>query len=196
MRQDDSEQSSPTVGLFGGSFNPPHSCHTMGTLWALQTHALDEVWWIPTYKHAFSKELLDFEFRHRMAEIATAPLDNVTVSRIEQRLGGESRTIDTVEKLESQHPKTDFALIIGSDILEQTHRWKKWDELMDRVELIVIERRGYPTPVHNNTHFPLPDISSTDIRNHLQQGNYDALQPWIARDVLSYIQANQLYLET
>ena len=131
------------VALFGGSFNPPHICHTLATLWVLQTQPIDEVWWIPTFEHAFSKDLVDFSDRMEMCKEATSDLQNVRINSIEKELGGESRTIDTVQALRGEHPDRAFWLMVGADILEETSRWKDWDGLMELVHLIVVGRRGY-----------------------------------------------------
>ncbi len=182
------------IGLFGGSFNPPHIGHTLATLWALQTHPLDEVWWIPTYQHAFAKDLTAFEHRVALCELAIEPIKNVHISTIEQQLGGESRTIDTVKALRKLHPDTDFWLIVGGDILTETDRWKSWDELITLVKLLVVGREGFeldkPDP---GEPFRLPDVSSTSIRQALAQCDYKALGPWLPRKAIEYINRHKLY---
>lgn len=185
----------PRIGLFGGSFNPPHVCHTLASHWVLQTHPVDEVWWIPTYQHAFSKDLVPFEHRRRMCEMALADLDRVRISDIERELGGESRTVDTVGALSERFPDHDFSLVVGTDILDDTHRWKNWDGLMEMVDLIVIGRAGHdPDQEPAGAEFRLPDISSTDTRAALEDGDYDRLRFWVARDVIDYISEHCLYL--
>ncbi len=193
------------IALFGGSFNPPHLCHTLATLWVLQTQPIDEVWWIPTFQHAFDKELVDFDQRMAMCERALCELSRVRVDDIERTLGGESRTIDTVDALQKRYENTQFWLIIGADILSEVHRWKNWEGLMERVGLIVVGRRGYDrddlrdyvassTDVVDSLDLNLPDISSTGIRDALSDGDYEAVRPWIPRSVLQYIAAHNLYL--
>jgi nicotinate-nucleotide adenylyltransferase len=185
------------IGLFGGSFNPPHVCHTLGTHWVLQTHPVDEVWWIPTYQHAFSKDLVDFEHRQHMCELALEDLDRVRISDVEREMGGESRTIDTVRGLKERFPQHRFSLIVGTDILEETHRWKNWDGLMELVDLIVIGRSGHTQDGDpESAEFRLPDISSTDTRRALEKGEYGKLEFWLARDVIAYVAKHQLYLSS
>ncbi|MGM0556747.1 MAG: nicotinate (nicotinamide) nucleotide adenylyltransferase [Myxococcota bacterium] len=184
------------IGLFGGSFNPPHVCHTLATHWVLQTHPVDEVWWVPTYQHAFSKRLVEFEHRRTMCEMALKDLDRVRISAIEKQLGGESRTIDTVRALQEQFSDHRFSLIVGTDILEETHRWKDWDGLMELVDLIVIGRSGHTQDDDpESAEFRLPDISSTDTRKALEQGEYEKLEFWLASDVIAYVAEYGLYLD-
>jgi nicotinate-nucleotide adenylyltransferase len=182
------------IGLYGGSFNPPHVCHTLTTVWALQTHQLDEVWWIPTYEHAFAKELVAYEHRVRMCQLALSHIDGANISEIERELGGESRTIDTVRALEERFPGYDYSLIIGSDILAEIHRWKDWEGLMERVELIVVGRQDHTDPEEpSSAQFRLPDISSTKTRRALRAGNYEPLRYWMAHEVIEYISEHGLY---
>jgi len=183
------------IGLFGGSFNPPHVCHTLVTVWALDTQPVDAVWWIPTFEHAFDKELVDFEHRRRMCERALSHVDGeVVVSDIEREIGGESRTIDTVRELESRRPDDSFALIIGSDILEETDEWKEWEDLVERVELIVVARAGYAAPSDPQVSgFWLPEVSSTDARRALRNGERESIRNWIASPVLEYVDEYDLY---
>lgn len=189
------EQSPRQIALFGGSFNPPHICHTLATLWVLQTQPVDEVWWIPTHQHAFSKDLMAFEDRLAMCREATVDFRNVRIDEIERELGGESRTIDTVRALQEQYPRTRFSLVIGADILEETHKWKDWEGLMELVGLIVVGRRGYdPLELNDEVDLELPDISSTIIRDALARGDYDTIKAWIPHRVLTYIAENDLYL--
>ncbi len=182
------------IGIFGGSFNPPHVGHTLATLWALQTHPIDQVWWVPTHQHAFSKHLAPFEQRLDMCKIAVEHINNVEVSTIEQQIGGESRTIDTIKALRQLHPDTDFWLIVGGDILNETANWKNWDELITLVRLLVVGREGFdldkPDP---GEPFRLPDVSSTSIRDALSRFDYKALGPWLPRKVIDYIILNELY---
>ncbi len=184
------------VGLYGGSFNPPHVCHTLTTVWALQTHALDEVWWIPTFQHAFAKDLAPFEHRVRMCQLALSPVDGTFISEIERELGGESRTIDTVRALQERFPNHDYSLIVGSDILEEAHRWKNWEGLMEMVDLIVIGRASHETEDSpSSTQFRLPDISSTRTRKALKEADYEPLRYWLAHDVIDYVSEHGLYVD-
>lgn len=183
------------IGLFGGSFNPPHVCHALVTVWALDTQPLDAVWWMPTYEHAFDKALIAYDHRRRMCELALEHIGGeVVISDIEREIGGESRTIDTVRELESRHPEATFSMIVGSDILEETDDWKRWDELVDRVELIVVARAGYDGPSNENVaSFWLPNVSSTDARRALRNGEREVVEDWLATSVRGYIDDHGLY---
>ncbi|HEY6038658.1 MAG TPA: hypothetical protein VIV58_30455, partial [Kofleriaceae bacterium] len=96
------------IALFGGSFNPPHVAHQLVALYVLETQPVDELWFVPTFVHPFHKQLVPYEDRLAMCELAAAPLGpRVKVSRAEQELAQQpdfvaSRTFDLVELLLAQ----------------------------------------------------------------------------------------------
>ncbi len=177
------------VGLFGGSFNPPHMGHGLACYYLLETTPLDQIWLIPTYRHAFDKALAPFEHRVRMCELLAASLGNrVRVSRVERERGGISYTIDTVQYLIEHHPGHTFEWIIGADILPETPRWKAFDRLQSLVHFRVLGRAGYP----GGTAVPMPNVSSTEIRRRIQaRESIDGLVP---RSVQAYLESHRLFL--
>src|SRR5580698_5766763 len=115
-----------TVALFGGSFNPPHVAHQLAVLWLLETQAIDELWFVPTFTHVFGKQLADYHHRVAMCELAAAALgQRARVSTVEAELARTpdfvaSRTFDLLVHLEQAHPRVRFRLTIGADILAET----------------------------------------------------------------------------
>lgn len=148
------------VGVFGGSFDPPHLGHALVTTWALATTGVDEVWWVPTWQHAFGKRSVPFETRLELCALAARHFVGVDVCPVEGELGGESRTIDTLEELERRHPDTRFELVVGSDLLEELPRWKRSDDLR-RYPMHVVTRGG---AVRVDGTPEIPDVSSTGLR--------------------------------
>ncbi len=178
------------IALLGGSFNPPHVAHQMICLWALSTGQADEVWLIPCYQHPFGKPLCAFRHRLEMCRRAAAllPAGRVRVLPVEEELGGESRTLYTVQHLVGQHPDCQFRLLIGADILGEQSSWYRFDELARLAPPLVIGRSGYPSPAGVPE---LPAISSTRIRELLRCGQPAAA--WLPAGVLDYIRAEGLY---
>lgn len=168
----------------------------MATLWVLQTQPIDEVWWIPTFQHAFDKKLASFDDRLDMCQAALKDLRRARISTVERRMGGESRTIDTVQLLMKENPGVEFSLVIGADILGEVDRWKNWEGLMELVGLIVVGRRGYDPKRadQGSVDLELPDISSTTIREALQACDYAKISSWIPHQVLEIISSRKLYL--
>ncbi|HEY1555221.1 MAG TPA: nicotinate-nicotinamide nucleotide adenylyltransferase [Kofleriaceae bacterium] len=180
-----------TVALFGGSFNPPHVAHQLVALYVLETQPIDELWLVPTFAHAFGKELAAYDQRVAMCELAAAPLGaRVRVSRAEQELAANpdfvaSRTLDLIEHLE--RPGVQFRLVVGSDILGETAQWHRWDEIARRAPPIVVSRPGRP----GGTGVAI-DVSSTRVRELLAARD-PAVSALVPRAVLSYIAGHGLY---
>ncbi len=177
------------VAIFGGSFNPPHLGHQALCLMLLETSPVDEVWLVPTFRHYFGKTLIGFEDRVLLCEQLVAPLGNrASVSRVESELPNpQGRMLDTLEALIARHANHAFRLVIGADILLETARWHRWDEIEKLAPPIVFQRHGYqggdlPAP---------PDVSSTKIRELLSSG--ESAVPLIPKRVQAVIERRGLY---
>ncbi len=190
---------SRTIGLLGGSFNPPHVGHALLALYVLETTDLDELWLVPTWRHAFAKDqdLVGFDDRVAMCEaMAPALGPRVVVSRVEEDVararGGESRTLHTLEHLAVARPDVRWRLVIGSDILGETAKWLAWDEVCQRAPPIVVGRGDHPPPPGADVApLTLPPVSSTEIRRTLARG--EDVRGLLPRSVLGYIAARGLY---
>ncbi|MFH2006333.1 MAG: nicotinate (nicotinamide) nucleotide adenylyltransferase [bacterium] len=176
------------VGLFGGSFNPPHVAHQHVCAEALDRGGMDEVLLVPCLHHPFEKPLAPYEDRLAMCRRAARPFGKrVRVSEVERELGGLSRTVVTLEHLVSREPGARWSLIIGSDILAETGRWYAWDRIRELAELFVVDRTGA-----GESHHPTLDVSSTEIRAQLAQGK--DVSKLVPAPVLEYIHEHGLYL--
>jgi nicotinate-nucleotide adenylyltransferase len=187
-----------TVALFGGSFNPPHVAHQLVSLFVIETAPVDELWLAPTWKHPFAKHLVDYEHRIAMCQLVADALGpRVAVSRIEEdvaRAPGfvSSRTLHTVEALIARHPDTAFRLVVGADILGETDKWYRWDELVRLAPLIVVGRSGHPAPPGTTVAgLDMPEVSSTEVRAILARG--ESALPLVPRSVMGYIATHGLY---
>ena len=186
------------VALYGGSFNPPHLCHQLACAVALATArpAVDEVWLVPAFEHAFGKQLAPFEDRHEMCVRAGRIFgERVKVSRIEETLGGSSYTIRMVEALRAQHPEHELTLLIGADLVEERVRWHRWAELEPLVDFLVVGRHGTRTvplgPHDHEVPIELPEVSSTEVRRRLVAG--ESTIGMLDDEVSRYISERGLY---
>ncbi len=178
------------VALFGGSFNPPHVAHQLAALHVLETEPVDELWFVPVFKHPFDKTLEAFEHRLAMCERAAAALGpRARVSDCERTLGGDSRTLRTVQSLKATHPGTEFALVVGADLLPELGSWYGADELRQLVRFIVVGRTG-----HAGGTLAMPAVSSTEVRQRLTRG--ERPEGLVPRSVLDYIGERKLYVGT
>jgi len=187
-----------TIALFGGSFNPPHVAHQMVALYVLETQPVDELWLVPTFLHAFGKDLAPYADRIAMCELAAAALGpRCVVSRIEEELAHRpgfvaSRTLETIEAIAQARPGAALRLVIGADILGETGKWYRWDEVVRRAPPIVVSRGGYPRPPGlTSTEIEITTLSSTTVRTRLAAD--DDVSGLLPGSVLGYIATQGLY---
>jgi nicotinate-nucleotide adenylyltransferase len=130
------------IGLYGGSFNPAHTGHRQVSLFALKRLALDQIWWLVTPGNPLKDvaELPPLQKRmQRAAEVAASP--RILVTGVEAALRTRY-TADLIEALERRAASARFVWIMGSDNLNQFHRWEKWREIAAAVPIAVVNRPG------------------------------------------------------
>ncbi|HEU0037395.1 MAG TPA: nicotinate-nicotinamide nucleotide adenylyltransferase [Kofleriaceae bacterium] len=189
-----------TIGLFGGSFNPPHIAHELVALYVLETQPVDELWFVPVYAHPFGKELAPYDHRVAMLERIAATLGpRAKVSRAEQELAQRpdfiaSRTLDLVEYLTA--PDRALRLVVGADILGETAKWHRWTDVVAKAPLIAIGRSGFEAPPGSTvTGVTMPEISATHVRELLARhgDSHPELAQLLPKDILRYIADHHLY---
>jgi nicotinate-nucleotide adenylyltransferase len=179
------------VAVFGGSFNPPHIAHVLACAVVLSIEEVDVLLVVPAYSHPFGKPLEPFDDRVTMCELAMAWMPHVQVSRIEEQLGGESRTLRTLEHLSEAHPDFALRLVIGADVLADAPRWFGFDAISKLAPPIVLGRAGVNAPDAGPS--LLPDVSSTRVRAAIGRGNWAEAAKLVPRNVLAHIRARGLY---
>jgi nicotinate-nucleotide adenylyltransferase len=189
------------IGLFGGSFNPPHVAHLIVAEVARDQFGLDEVWWIPnaTPPHKSQDELASVDHRVEMTRRAVADNPAFRLCNIEVERAGTSYTIETVRALQDKHPDTNFGLLIGSDSLDHFGEWHRPEEIAERVPLVVYKRPGVievvPEPrFANHVRFvaaPVMEVSGTEIRSRRRAGR--SIRYLVPEAVRTYIDKRGLY---
>ncbi|HEX8794212.1 MAG TPA: nicotinate (nicotinamide) nucleotide adenylyltransferase [Polyangiaceae bacterium] len=179
------------VAVFGGSFNPPHVAHVLVPVLVRATHDVDRVLVVPTFRHPFAKDLAPYDDRVRMCELAMAGACDVEVSRVEEELGGESRTLRTLEHLAAKHPDWRMRLVVGSDILAEAPRWFGFEAIQTLAPLVVLHRAGIDAPAAGKV--LLPEISSTQVRGAIGRGAWGEIEELVPRGVVAYIREKRLY---
>jgi nicotinate-nucleotide adenylyltransferase len=179
------------TAIFGGSFNPPHLAHVLAVSVVLSRFDVERFLVVPTHQHPFSKSLAPYDDRVKMCELAMAPFPRVEVSRVEQQLGGESKTLRTIEHLRETHPDWALRFVMGADLVTESQKWYRFDRVAELAPPIILGRAGVsyegsPEPI-------LPAISSTDVRAKVKSGEWDALAEVVPRTVLAYVRERGLY---
>lgn len=157
------------IGVYGGSFDPPHIGHALVSGWLLWSGRVEEVWLLPAFSHPFGKQSAPFEERVALCQALADTVDpaRIRVCEVERDLPVPSYSIDTLGHLARSHPEHRFRLVIGADILPQTARWKDWDRIEAEHPPVVVGRAGYDSPEGTVV---FPEVSSTEIRRRLAAG--------------------------
>lgn len=127
------------VGLYGGTFDPPHAGHAHVARTALMRLGLDRVWWLPSPRNPF-KAHNPAPMAQRLTAIETlVPEPRQVASDLERRLG-TNRTITIIRALQRSFPQVRFVWVMGADGLLDLHHWRAWREIAARVPICVVAR--------------------------------------------------------
>jgi nicotinate-nucleotide adenylyltransferase len=188
------------IGIFGGSFDPPHLGHLVIAELARRTLKLDVVYLVPAYQppHKAGRHASTARDRLAMTKLSVRGNPSLRVSDIEIKRRGVSYTVDTVRAFHRRFPAAEIFLIIGSDSLRQFHSWKDPEAILALTSLAVYQRpqRGsQPSGTSSiKMHWikgPLMNLASSDIRRRLLQGK--AIDEMVRENVLAFIIRKRLY---
>ncbi|MEP6831979.1 MAG: nicotinate (nicotinamide) nucleotide adenylyltransferase [Gemmatimonas sp.] len=203
------------IGIFGGSFDPPHTGHLVAALDAIDALALDRLQVVPAAQQPL-KPGTQTSQQHRLAMTRQCfeGLPHVEVDPIEMERGGLSFTVDTVEVYRRQWPAADLHLLLGDDAVAGLPRWRDPERLLSMVRLVVLTRtfdgasntrapdspsidqwlsaRGLSDPVRRLRTRRI-DVSSTEIRARVNAGR--SIRGFVPDAVAAYIATHSLYLQ-
>ncbi len=191
------------LGLFGGSFDPPHVGHVVVAQDALEALSLDRLLVVPAAQQPL-KGADQTAAVHRLAMVRACfdGMPNIDVDPVEITRGGLSYMVDTVEDVQRRWPDAQLHLLIGSDVVPTLPRWKDVDRLLGMVRLVVLYRdTGGAVPVQDEiggrTVQALAtrriDVSSTEIRARVRDGR--SIRGFVPDSVATYIASTGLYRE-
>jgi nicotinate-nucleotide adenylyltransferase len=130
------------IGLFGGTFDPPHAAHLSACLLAMKRLDLDRVWWLVTPGNPLKNTAGLAPLDERIAAArALAHHPRIDVTGIEAEIGVRY-SYDSVRYLVSHCPGVHFVWIMGADNLRSFHRWQKWRSIAELVPIAVVDRPG------------------------------------------------------
>lgn len=187
------------IGLFFGTFNPVHVGHMVIASYMAEFANLDEVWMVVSPHNPFKEKasLLDDYQRLYMVNLAIDNHPKLRASDIEFKLSRPSYTIHTLTHLKEKFPDYHFSLIMGSDNLQNIHKWKNYERILEISTLVVYPRPGFDGGDLKNhvsvkwVDAPLMQISSTFIRKALKEKK--ELNYIIPEKVLNYIKEMHFY---
>jgi len=195
------------IGVFGGSFDPPHLGHLILAEEALHQMHLDQLLWVltPQPPHKIEVEITSLPIRQAMLKLATAENPRFELSRLEIDRPGPHYTLDTLRLLKEQQPDTDLILLLGGDSLHDLPDWHdpagviaicKQLGIMrrpgDQVDLTSLE--SILPGISRKIAFidaPLLEIASRDIRQRIK--NREPFRYYLPASVYAFILDKELY---
>ena len=192
------------IGIFGGSFNPPHKMHLNIVEELLNEKILDKVIIVPTGLHySYKNNLVSNEHRYNMLKLMTKHNDKIEISDFEFK-DEEIHSFDTLEYYKNIYKNDTIYFVCGLDNISYVDKWYKGEYLLNNYKFLVITRdtnnldeillkyEKYKdniiiTNIKSNT------ISSSYIRDELKEKNYN-LNDYLDKKVIDYIKENNLYI--
>ena len=163
------------LGVFGGTFDPPHRGHLAVAQAAQRTFALDRVLLVVAndpWKKSPDRAITPAADRLAMVQALASNQAGLEVSDREIRRGGPSYTVVTLRELAAAHPGSELFLIIGRDLVDDFSSWHESVEIGRLATIVVVDRPGYVTDPQRDWKMLIiepVDVSSTELREQLQQ---------------------------
>ncbi|MFM7047025.1 MAG: nicotinate-nucleotide adenylyltransferase [Actinomycetota bacterium] len=165
------------LGVFGGTFDPPHRGHLAVAEAARTTLGLDRVVLVVAndpWKKSPERQVTPAVDRLALVRALAESCSGLEVSDMEIRRGGPSYTVTTLRELAAAHPGVELYLIIGRDLVDDFPSWHESAQIERLATIVVVDRPGYVTDPHRGWRLlqvPLVDVSSTVLRERLRAGD-------------------------
>ena len=187
------------VGVFGGTFDPPHVGHLAVAQEVVDALQLDRLLWVPAAvpPHKADRRITQSSLRRRLVAAAIEDDPRFELCDLELKRGGKSYTVDTLREIRARHPGWSLSLVMGTDLFAGFPRWKEPRAIMELAELVVICRPGADPPGEAERKgartvrvTPL-DVSSSLVRDRV--GRNLAVTDMVTPRVLAIIEEEGLY---
>jgi nicotinate-nucleotide adenylyltransferase len=188
------------LGVFGGTFDPPHVGHLVSAVNVRYELGLDRVLLVVNnvpWQKADTRTVSPAEERFGMVAAAVAEVEGLEASRVEIDAGGPSYTADTLAALLHDDPTRELYVILGADAAAGILTWERCEEVRDLATIVAVERPGAEPAAApsgwqwTTVEVPSLDVSSTDLRARAADGR--PLDYLVTHEVADWIEARQLY---
>jgi nicotinate-nucleotide adenylyltransferase len=186
------------LGIFGGSFDPPHLGHLLPVIDAAEALNLDSVRFFPAGDQPFKRGRASANGLHRLAmtERLVHGISEFVADRSEIDRGGISYTVDTVAQMAAAHPEAELVLLLGADAYALFEQWREPDRIRAMASIAVLVRGGDPIPSVSGERVKVletrrVDISSTELRARVASGR--TIRGFVPDAVADYVAEHRLY---
>jgi nicotinate-nucleotide adenylyltransferase len=184
------------LGIFGGSFDPPHVGHLLVVTDACEALRLDRLIFVPAAVQPLKGGQASATARHRLEMVRLLVADDTrfTVDPIEIEREGLSYTVETLAAFAERHPEAERFFLVGMDVLASFGQWREPERVLRLATLAVMQRAGETGPVPAGAvrvETRRVDVSSTEIRNRVRTGR--AIRGFVPDAVAAYIEGQRLY---
>jgi nicotinate-nucleotide adenylyltransferase len=190
------------LGVFGGSFDPPHIGHLLVADDACDQLALDRLIFVPaaTQPLKVGREVTAAEHRLAMVRLLAAGNPRFEVSAAEVERAGLSFTVDTLTHFAAQHPNAERYLLVGADVLSTFAKWREPSQVLALATLVVLQRADADPPelpssidgaAIRRLNTRRIDVSSTEVRERVRQEK--PIRGFVTDNVAAYIARHSLY---
>jgi nicotinate-nucleotide adenylyltransferase len=184
------------LGIFGGSFDPPHVGHLLVVADAVDALRLDHLTFVPAAVQPLKAGQASAGPRDRLEMVRLLVGDDprFSVDPIEIEREGLSYTVDTLAALAERHPESERFFLVGTDVLAAFTKWREPARVLRLATLAVMQRAGDSGPVPAGAvrvETRRVDVSSTEVRERVRVGR--TIRGFVPEAVAAYIAAHRLY---
>lgn len=185
------------IGIYGGSFDPPHRGHKNIAEFVIKKLDLDKLLIVPIGIASHGKNnLTSAQKRMKMCELTFGDIKNIEISSVEIEMEGISYTFKTLEALIKKYGQEHkYFEIIGEDSAAYFDKWKEYKKILELSTVVVLKRRGYTSVIDSpkmiTVDNPYFNVSSTEIKNRIKTGK--DISEFITEETEKFIKAENIY---
>jgi nicotinate-nucleotide adenylyltransferase len=192
------------LGIFGGSFDPPHVGHLLAAVDAFEALQLDKLIFVPAAIQPLKSDVVasPAPLRLAMVKLLVGADERFAVDAVEIDRAGLSYTVDTLETFAQRFPKAERFFLVGEDAMAAFGAWKRPQQILTlaRVAILRRPREGEGAALERSSDQPngtialatrLVDVSSTEIRERVRAGK--SIKGFVPESVAAFIETERLY---
>jgi len=189
------------IGVFGGTFDPPHLAHLVVAVEVRDVLELDVVLLVVAnepWQKVGTRDITPAPIRLEMVRAAVCDEPGLEASDLEIARGGPSYTVDTLEELERREPGAEHFVVLGADAVAGLDTWHRYRDLLGKCRVVSVGRPSEERPAPEGVdvlHVEVPqlEISASDLRARAASGR--SLRYLVPDPVISLIREHRLYRE-